>query len=77
MRLHNLIFAVVMGFLMSLCITFVTTLARLGPGPDFIIQWLSTWMIAYPVAILCIPLFRPLAASATDFLAQKIKKNLG
>jgi hypothetical protein len=63
--LPNLIFALIMGFLMSLSITFATTFVRVGLTENFFWVWLEVWSVAYPVAIVCILIYRPLASKIT------------
>jgi len=68
----NIIFALVMGFLMSLSITLATTFVRIGPAANFFLVWLEVWSVAYPVAIICILIYRPLAIKITTLLVEKI-----
>jgi hypothetical protein len=63
--LPNLIFATIMGCLMSLSITFATTFVRVGLAENFFWVWLEVWLVAYPVAIVCILIYRPLATKMT------------
>jgi Protein of unknown function (DUF2798) len=71
-NLPNIIFALVMGFLMSLSITLAATFLRVGPIEHFFSLWLEVWLIAYPVAIVCILIYRPLASNLTEKIIQKI-----
>jgi Protein of unknown function (DUF2798) len=64
-NLPNLIFALIMGCLMSLSITLATTFVRVGLADNFFWVWLEVWMVAYPVAIVCILIYRPLASKIT------------
>jgi hypothetical protein len=64
-NLPNLVFALIMGFLMSLSITFATTFVRVGLAENFFWVWLEVWSVAYPVAIVCILIYRPLASRIT------------
>ena len=63
--LPSLVFAIVMGFLMSLSITFATTFVRVGSAENFYALWFEVWLVAYPVAIICILIYRPLATNIT------------
>jgi hypothetical protein len=54
-----------MGFLMSLSITFATTFVRVGSAENFYTLWFEVWLVAYPVAIICILIYRPLATNIT------------
>ncbi len=58
---------------MSLSITFVTTLARLGLTDEFFWVWLEVWLVAYPVAVICILLYKPWAVKLTAKLLEKMK----
>ena len=80
MNLPNLIFALVMGFLMSLSITLATTYARIGLAENLLWAWLEVWVVAYPVAIVCILIYKPLASRLSEKIIQGLgsrKKNDG
>ena len=61
-----------MGFLMSVSITLATTFVRVGPVENFFFVWLEVWLVAYPVAIVCILIYRPFASRLTAVLFEKI-----
>ncbi|MBU3560030.1 DUF2798 domain-containing protein [Polynucleobacter sp. Nonnen-W13] len=73
-NIPNLIFAAIMGGLMSLSITLVTTLVRLGFAQNFFWLWLELWAVAYPVAIICILIYRPFASKLTASLVKKLER---
>ncbi|WP_438979699.1 DUF2798 domain-containing protein [Polynucleobacter sp.] len=73
MNIPNLIFAAIMGGLMSLSITLATTLVRLGLAPDFFWVWLEVWSVAYPVAIICILIYRPFVSKLTAKIVGQLK----
>lgn len=75
MNLPSLVFALVMGFLMSLSITLATTFVRVGPTENFFWVWLEVWIVAYPVAIVCILIYRPTASKITGKILQKLGLN--
>ncbi len=75
MNLPSLVFALVMGFLMSLSITLATTFVRVGPAENFFWLWLEVWVVAYPVAIVCILIYRPTASKITAMLLEKLSLN--
>jgi hypothetical protein len=75
MNLLNLIFALVMGCLMSLSITLATTLIRVGFPENFFWIWLEVWLVAYPVAIVCILIFRPFASKITTKIMKLLSSN--
>jgi branched-subunit amino acid ABC-type transport system permease component len=74
-NLANIIFAVVMGGLMSLSITLVTTIVRIGLVDQFFSVWLEVWAVAYPVAIICILIYRPFSTRVTNSLIKRIKND--
>jgi len=50
---------------MSLSITLATTVFRVGLAENFFWVWLEVWLVAYPVAIVCILIYKPLASNIT------------
>ena len=72
-NLPDFIFSLVMGCLMSLSITLVTTLVRLGATDEFLRVWLEIWLVAYPVAVICILIYKPFAGKVTAKILEKIK----
>jgi hypothetical protein len=72
-NLPGFLFSLVMGFLMSSSITLATTFVRIGPVENFFWIWLEVWSVAYPVAIVCILIYRPLATKITAALIEKIE----
>ena len=73
LNIQNIIFAVIMGGLMSLSITLATTLVRVSLDQNFFWTWLEVWLIAYPIAIICILIYRPFASRLTEKVIQKLK----
>ena len=73
MNLSDFIFSVVMGFLMSSSITLAITFVRIGPADSFFAAWFGIWAIAYPVAIICVLIYKPFAANATKLIMKKLK----
>jgi hypothetical protein len=73
-NIPNLIFAVIMGGLMSLSITLATTLMRVGFEQPFLWAWFEVWSVAYPVAIICILIYRPFASNLTITLVNKLRQ---
>ena len=71
-NLTNLIFSLVMGFMMSASITCATTLLRVGFIEHFFAVWLEVWLLAYPVAIICILIYRPLASKITVKIVEML-----
>jgi len=72
-NLPDFIFSLVMGCLMSLSITLVTTLVRLGATDEFLRVWLEIWLVAYPVAVICILIYKPFAGKVTAKILEKMK----
>ena len=73
--LPNLIFALIMGCMMSLSITLATTFVRVGLVENFFWVWLEVWLVAYPVAIVCILIYRPLASKITAKILEVFETN--
>ena len=73
MNIPNLIFAAIMGGLMSLSITLATTFVRVGLAQDFLWAWLEVWSVAYPVAIICILIYRPFASKLTASVVKRLE----
>jgi hypothetical protein len=71
--LSDLIFSLVMGFLMSVSITLVTTVVHIGFDSNFFWEWLEVWLLVYPVAIVCIVVHKPIASKITNVLVEKFK----
>jgi len=74
MNIANLIFAIIMGGLMSLSITLATTLIRVGLTRNFFWELLGVWSIAYPVAIICILIYRHFVCKLTTALVNQLKQ---
>ena len=74
-NLPNLVFALVMGFLMSLSITLATTFVRVGLAENFFWVWFEVWSVAYPVAIVCILIYRPFASKITTKIMYVLGPN--
>jgi hypothetical protein len=72
-NLPNIVFALVMGLLMSASITLATTFVRIGAVENFLWLWFEVWIVSYPVAIICILAYRPLATKITTAIVQKLK----
>ena len=73
MTLPKIIFAIVMGALMSITITFVVAIVHEGAASNFFLLWLDAWIIAYPVAIVCILIYRPVSEWVTTELVKRLK----
>ena len=72
-NLSDLIFSIVMGFLMSVSITLVTAFIDIGFDSDFFWKWLEAWLLVYPVAIVCIVVHKPFASKITNALVERFK----
>ena len=70
--ISNIIFSLVMGCLMSLSITLATTFVRIGTAENFFWVWLEVWAVAYPVAIVCILIYRPIASKVTVAIVERL-----
>ena len=71
-NLPGIIFSLVMGFMMSSSITLATTLVRVGLADNFFAVWFEVWSVAYPVAIICILIYRPIATKLTNAIIEKL-----
>ena len=71
-NLPGIIFSLVMGFMMSSSITLATTFVRVGLADNFFAVWFEVWSVAYPVAIICILIYRPIATKLTNALIEKL-----
>jgi Protein of unknown function (DUF2798) len=71
--LPKIIFALVMGGLMSFTITFAIAIVREGATSNFLWLWFDAWSIAYPVAIVCILVYRPISEWVTTALVKSLK----
>jgi len=61
LSLAAVMFATFMGFFMSMTLTFCISIYLLGFSPGAISKWLELWPIAYPIAVILIIVYRPLA----------------
>ena len=75
--LTSIIFALAMGFFMSLTVTFATTAIRFGFDSEFIPAWFSSWIKIYPIAIASILAYRPLATKITAKTMSALMKKFG
>ncbi|MEA9603002.1 DUF2798 domain-containing protein [Polynucleobacter sp. JS-JIR-II-c23] len=64
-----------MGFLMSSSITLATTFIRIGRAENFFWVWFEVWSVAYPVAIVCILIYRPFASKITAKIMKVLELN--
>ncbi|MEA9600515.1 DUF2798 domain-containing protein [Polynucleobacter sp. MG-28-Ekke-A2] len=64
-----------MGFLMSSSITLATTFVRIGLAENFFWVWFEVWSVAYPVAIVCILIYRPFASKITAKIMKVLELN--
>lgn len=64
--LPRAIMVALMTLVMVLAVTFVATLVNLGLRPDFAVQWLKAYVIAWPVAAGTGILIMPAARRITE-----------
>ncbi|MBU3629650.1 DUF2798 domain-containing protein [Polynucleobacter sp. AP-Melu-500A-A1] len=72
-NLPDFFFSLIMGCLMSLSITLATTFVRIGAAGNFFVIWFEVWIVAYPVAFICILLYKPIAMKLTAKIVKKLK----
>lgn len=58
-RSAPLVFAILMSCVMAFIVTSVVTFVNTGFDSGFVGRWLHAFVIAWPVAGICILLFRP------------------
>jgi hypothetical protein len=71
-KLEEILFTLIMGFLMSLFITLALSYIRLGWSRQFVDEWLSVWVYTYPIVIICMLTFKPVSMALTNFLMKRI-----
>jgi hypothetical protein len=59
--LAAVMFATFMGFFMSMTLTFCMSIYLIGFSSDAMNKWLELWPVAYPIAVISIIVYRPLA----------------
>jgi hypothetical protein len=64
-KLFQLVFALIMGFLMVGIVTFVTTASNFGFGGNFLANWGKTYLIGYVAAVPAIYMLAPIARRIT------------
>ncbi|WP_083797173.1 DUF2798 domain-containing protein [Limnobacter sp. MED105] len=64
-KLFQLVFALIMGFLMVGIVTFVTTASNFGFGSNFLATWGKTYVIGYVAAVPAIYMLAPIARRLT------------
>jgi hypothetical protein len=68
----RLILIVLMTSVMVLMVTLIATVINLGLPPDFFVQWMKAYFIAWPVAAATGYLVMPGARRLTDFIMARI-----
>lgn len=67
-KLFQLVFALIMGFLMVGIVTFVTTANNFGFNENFLSAWSKTYVIGYIAAVPAIYLLAPIARRITTHI---------
>jgi len=73
-KLPSFIFAAVMGLWMSITVTLAITVYRIGFSTGWHWSWFDAWLITYPLAVLCIMIYRPSAMKLTNYLVEKLSR---
>ena len=60
-RKFHLVFSIVMGAMMIICMTFVVTWVNLGFVPHFLTAWAKSFAVAYALGVPLIFFLAPLA----------------
>ncbi len=66
------ILAAVMSSMMVFMVTLVVTYLNLGLRPDFLLQWVKAYFIAWPIAAVTGFVVMPMARRATDGIVRMI-----
>jgi hypothetical protein len=64
------ILAAVMSSMMVFMVTLMVTYLNLGLRPDFLLQWVKAYFIAWPIAAVTGFLVMPMARRATDGIVR-------
>jgi nucleoside permease NupC len=64
------ILAAVMSSMMVVMVTLIVTYLNLGLRPDFLLQWVKAYFIAWPIAAVTGFLVMPMARRATDGIVR-------
>ena len=62
--------AAVMSSMMVFMVTLIVTYLNLGLRPDFLLQWVKAYFIAWPIAAVTGFLVMPMARRATDGIVR-------
>jgi nucleoside permease NupC len=65
------ILAAIMSSMMVFMVTLLVTYLNLGFRPDFLLQWVKAYFMAWPIAALTGFLVMPMARRATDGIVRK------
>ena len=68
--LAAILFAVLMGFFMSLTLTLCISIYLIGFNAMFLDKRLQLWPIAYPIAVVSIIVYRPLVLNLSGKLVR-------
>ena len=66
------ILTAVMSSMMVFMVTLIVTYLNLGFRPDFLLQWVKAYFIAWPIAAVTGFLVMPMARRATDGIVRRI-----
>lgn len=66
------ILAAVMSSMMVFMVTLIVTYLNLGLRPDFLLQWVKAYFIAWPIAALTGFLVMPMARRAADGIVRRM-----
>jgi len=68
----RLILALLMSSVMVLMVTLLVTFLNLGLRPDFVLQWVKAYFIAWPVAAVTGFLVMPVARRLTERIVARL-----
>jgi hypothetical protein len=72
-KLPAVMFAMVMGFFMSMTNTFFLSLINAHFSMSFLVAWLHVWPMAYPIAVIAIIIWRPVALYIAGALVRLVQ----
>lgn len=73
--LAPVVFAFVMGIFMSMTVTFLSTFLKLGFVENFFSIWMEYWVVAYPIVVASILVYRPVSTNITGRIVNALIKN--
>lgn len=70
-RYHGVVLPLILSFLMTAVVSFISTLRSVGFIPGFLSLWLGAWALSWIVAFPLLLLALPAARAATRFWVEE------